>query len=134
MPWTDAPPHAGFSMAKPWLPVDPRHLALSVETQNGATASMLNFTRAAIAARRTLPALRTGDLQVLACDDAVLALLRTGRDQQVLGVFNVSTMTQPRRAGDDQSWRIAFATDASLIHGDALPDTLAPLSGFWATR
>ena len=62
MPWTSEPPHGGFSTEEPWLPVDPRHLALSVEAQEADDASTLAFTRRFLALRRRERALVSGEI------------------------------------------------------------------------
>ncbi|MGF1641565.1 MAG: alpha-amylase family glycosyl hydrolase, partial [Rhodospirillales bacterium] len=52
IPWASATPHAGFSVAEPWLPVDPAHRPLAVDVQEGDPASTLRFTRGFLAWRR----------------------------------------------------------------------------------
>lgn len=60
MQW-DASPHAGFSAAEPWLPVDEGYLRDNVERERADPGSMLNLYRRLIAVRRRFPALSIGD-------------------------------------------------------------------------
>ena len=64
MPWRgDANSHAGFSEARPWLPVQDFHAALSVSAQDGEPDSVLQFTRAALALRKGCRVLREGAIR-----------------------------------------------------------------------
>ena len=51
---------------------------------------MLNFTRDIIKERRNIPALVTGDIEILEASDQVLAFSRILPEQTVLCVFNLS--------------------------------------------
>ena len=45
-PWSAAAPHAGFTSSDdPWLPIDPRHAAMALDTQEGQPDSHLAVTR-----------------------------------------------------------------------------------------
>ncbi len=88
MPWSASAAHAGFSTVEPWLPVDPQHLALAVDTQAADSDSVLAWTRQVLALRRQHAALQFGDMSFLAAPESVLALLRTAADDTVLCLFN----------------------------------------------
>jgi alpha-glucosidase len=133
MPWRASAPHAGFSDHKPWLPVDPRHLPLSVDRQSVHEQSMLSFSRKAIAARRTFAALRTGAFQLLHADAAVLAFARTTPAESLVCIFNLSAEAAPFQPKSTHTLKIAFTTEANLQLGDPLPKVLPPLSAFWLT-
>lgn len=91
MPWQANAPMAGFTRAgDAWLPLDPRHAALAAEAQARDPASVLAFTREAIALRRASPALREGGLTMLDAPEGVLAFERTGEGQKILCLFNLS--------------------------------------------
>ncbi len=98
MPWTSEGAMCGFTSAEDaWLPLDPRHRALSVEAQAQDPDSVLAFTRAMIALRRAEPALRAGAHVPLPAPAEVLAFLR--RDAAggaLLCAFNLGA--HPRRA------------------------------------
>ena len=129
MPWTDGP-RAGFSSAEPWLPVDPRHLSLSVQAQEGDPASTLNFTRRLLALRRDLPALRSGDLHLLGDDPDLLAFERGAGGDRLLCVFNLGFEEAPTGV-ERGAWRTVFATPGLEI-GDQAPSGLPACGGFIA--
>ena len=62
MPWLNEP-SGGFTKGKPWLPLSPGNIARAVAVQEADPASQLHWTRAMIALRKSLPALRTGSLE-----------------------------------------------------------------------
>jgi len=88
MPWSRDANMAGFTnAADAWLPLDPRHRALAVDTQG--EGSMLAFTREMIALRRASPALREGAFIVLDAPEPVLAFERVQGSERVLCQFNL---------------------------------------------
>lgn len=91
MPWTAAAPNAGFSTAEPWLPVDPRHLPLSVDAQEADPTSVLHAARRIIALRHAHPALRTGGLEIESAGDLVVfrRFERAEGGERLLCVFNL---------------------------------------------
>lgn len=95
MPWEDKP-MGGFTQAgKSWLPLDPAHLLLSVESQEKDEDSVLHFTRAFLKWRRTKPALIAGDIEfVNTGSEAVLAFRRIAPEETVLCVFNLTDAPQ----------------------------------------
>lgn len=125
MPWEQASPHAGFSQAEPWLPVDPLHTALAVDRQEADPASMLNQTRALIRLRQQEPALRTGGCQVPWAEGGVLALRRGQGSQAVLALFNLGAepatvpVVLPPRALEPA--RCLWASHAGLAADRPLP-------------
>lgn len=97
MPWIAEEPHAGFTTGTPWLPVDAVHATQAANVQEGDPDSVLNFTRETIAARRELPALIEGDIDIIEANDQILAFRRFTNDQSLLCIFNLSreTVTYP---------------------------------------
>ncbi len=93
MPWRADAPHAGFSTAEPWLPVDPRHPPLAVDRQEQDDSSLLNLTRRLIALRRAEPALRLGTLRFLDAPTPLLAFERAHGDEVLTCVFNLGQET-----------------------------------------
>ena len=88
MPWEGAAPHAGFSGAEPWLPVDPEHIRLAVDQQQG-NDSMLRFTAQAVGTRKQIPALLFGKMRFESSgQDAVLSVRRQQGDENILAIFN----------------------------------------------
>jgi alpha-glucosidase len=88
MQWDDTP-YAGFSSAKPWLPVHPNYHQRNVAAQNEDPDSLLTFTRKLIALRKEVPALRRGEFVLLTTKprDALVYLRRTA-SQTVLVALN----------------------------------------------
>jgi len=92
MQWNDSP-WAGFSTAKPWLPVHPNFIRRNVAAQQGDPDSLFNFTRKLLALRKEIPALRGGDFLPLDTPRGVLAYLRHLDGQSVLVALNFSRRT-----------------------------------------
>jgi alpha-glucosidase len=122
LPWTAQAPHAGFSTAEPWLPVDPAHLPLAVDRQEADPHSTLNLTRRLIALRKTHAALRTGAIRPVDAPAPLLAFERGEGAERLLCVFNLGreTVEWPLPSG----WRII----------ERCGEPLAPLSGLIAER
>ncbi len=133
MPWCAEGPHAGFSVAEPWLPVDPRHPGLSVASQEDDPASTLNTTRRLIALRRRHPALRQGSFHRRQTQDSVVAFERSHADTRLLCVFNLSGETQPLALEDAGDWRVAYALGLPE-QPNRLPERLPPHSAAFAER
>jgi alpha-glucosidase len=97
MQW-DATDHAGFSRAKPWLPVPPSARTRNVAVESRDPGSILNLYRRLTALRRANPALREGEYVPLAeSDDKTLAYLRRTREAAVLVALNMSAAPQTLR-------------------------------------
>jgi len=60
MVWQASNSNAGFSDARPWLPVPQAHLARAVALQEADPTSLLSHYRAVLTLRRAHPALRSG--------------------------------------------------------------------------
>ncbi len=56
MQWDDSP-QAGFSTAKPWLPVHPDYLQRNVTAQQSRSDFSFNFTKKLLRLRKDIPAL-----------------------------------------------------------------------------
>ncbi|WP_235561696.1 MULTISPECIES: alpha-glucosidase family protein [unclassified Brevundimonas] len=89
IPWTADKPQAGFSTVEPWLPVDPRHVPLSVDRQERDPSSMLHATRRLVAFRKAHPALTLGEMTLLESGDDLLAFERVHGGERLVCVFNL---------------------------------------------
>lgn len=90
MPWTAETPNAGFTSGKPWLPVDPAHVAAAASVQDADPQSTLNAARRLIAWRRNLPQLTRGEIKFFDAPEPVLALRRDLAGLPgILAVFNL---------------------------------------------
>ncbi|SFJ04820.1 alpha-glucosidase [Sphingomonas sp. NFR04] len=90
MPWVADAPNAGFSIARPWLPLGPDHLGRAVDVQEADPASLLRLTRRLIDLRKQHAALVEGAMAVLHADDALLVFARTVGDARLVCAFNLS--------------------------------------------
>jgi alpha-glucosidase len=119
MQW-DGSPFAGFSKARPWLPVHPDHAARSVAAQEADPASMLHFTRRLITLRRQHAALRRGDYQLLPSPPGTLVYLRRAGNESLIVALNFSRRAA-RLAPPEGSWHTLLA-----YPGEAGPAELPP--------
>jgi glycosidase len=89
MQWNDST-FAGFSTAKPWLPVHPNYTRRNVTSQQIDLDSLFHLTKKLLALRKEFPALCRGDFIPLETPRGVLAYLRQTEEQSVLVVLNFS--------------------------------------------
>jgi alpha-glucosidase len=100
-PWVSDSPNAGFSKAKPWLPVSPAHKTLAVDAQEKDPNSVLNFARQFIGWRKQHPAIVRGALTLSpvrlsqdggggSSSEPVLSFERVCEEERILCIFNVS--------------------------------------------
>ncbi len=92
MVWVTDNANGGFSSAKPWLPVKPPHLPLSVATQDQDKTSIMAHYRRALAFRRAHPDLRTGSMDHIAAVGGVTSFQRRG-EETLLCAFNLGDST-----------------------------------------
>jgi alpha-glucosidase len=94
MQWTDGA-NAGFSEAKPWLPVPPSYKTHNVAAESKDGSSILALYRQLLSLRHKEPALVDGKYVALNEDDAnVLAYLRQDNDETILVALNLSGAPQ----------------------------------------
>ena len=89
MVWESEAQNAGFSTAKPWLPVSPEQKALAVDTQAGDEASLLEHYRRFLSFRRAHPALAKGDIAFLPSAGDTVAFTRREGNGEIVCVFNL---------------------------------------------
>jgi len=95
MPWTTGAPNLGFSTVEGWLPVGTTHAPLAVDLQQGNNDSVLQFTKACLALRRSRPALRQGSISIAEAGEALLAFDRTLDGEHLRCTFNLSDRAVP---------------------------------------
>jgi alpha-glucosidase len=94
MQW-NAAPNAGFSTAKPWLPVPPSYKTHNVETESKDPNSILNLYKKVLALRHTNEALLEGSYTALnEGDPNVMSYLRSYKGKAVLVALNMSGTAQ----------------------------------------
>jgi alpha-glucosidase len=91
MPWSESLPHAGFSTAKPWLPIPDAHLHRAVALQNGDAGSVLSVARELTELRRSNSALRLGTFRPLDLPAPLLGFERQDGQTGARCVFNLGT-------------------------------------------
>lgn len=94
MPWDEKAPHAGFSPAKPWLPIPDDHVRHAVSVQNGQADSVLMRARELIELRRSNRALRIGNFTPLSLTSPLLGFERQCGKIRMRCVFNLSGQAQ----------------------------------------
>jgi alpha-glucosidase len=99
MQWNDSA-NAGFSKAKPWLPVPSSYKTHNVAAEMKDENSVLGFYRQLLALRHKEPALLDGDYtSINESDPNILAYLRRYKDDAILVVLNMSASDQEVRPG-----------------------------------
>ena len=90
LPWSGIEAPFGFGPdGTPWLPQPAEWATATAEVQDGDPASTLNFYRAALALRRSDPALGDGTMNWLSSDAGLLAFSRGDRFACVVNVTDV---------------------------------------------
>lgn len=113
MQWNDSA-NAGFSTAKPWLPVPPTYTTHNVAAETKDPNSILNFYRQLLALRHKNRALLDGQYIPLNQDDPnVLSYLRKYKDEAVLVVLNMSA--NPQKASFDLAQQGFSAPKATML-------------------
>src|SRR5690606_39514618 len=91
MVWESGSPNAGFSDAKPWLPIPQEHIGRAVQIQESGEGSVLTRYRAMLALRKRHPTLSRGSIAFIdgidGMDD-VLAFFREESAEKLICVFN----------------------------------------------
>ncbi len=130
MVWDSEQAYAGFSKAKPWLPVPMEHLSLAVFEQEKDAESVLNFARRVMRWRKSIPQLLRGDIQFYDVPEPLLALSRQSDAAPALvAIFNLSP--------DPQSFEWPLVQDAIALSGHGLSGQkeearlLLPAFGAW---
>ncbi|MGO2370739.1 MAG: alpha-glucosidase family protein [Pseudoalteromonas prydzensis] len=91
MPWHNNDcEQAGFSTAKPWLPVDQNHKLQAVNVQDSDRDSILNAFRHFMAWRKEQAILLEGDIEFINTPEPLLAFYRHFAGQTMLCVFNLA--------------------------------------------
>ncbi len=93
MPWEQSA-YGGFSTSKPWLPVPPDHADAAVELQEGASGSVLEHYRAALAFRKTHSVLKDGSIRFVDGNSDLLVFTREAGDERLVFVFNLTDETR----------------------------------------
>ena len=82
--------NGGFSEARPWLPVAPEHLAMSVAEQEKDPGALIHHYRRATAFRRENPVLQKGTQTAMTVAGDVLSFVRENGSQRIFCALNMS--------------------------------------------
>jgi alpha-glucosidase len=93
MPW-DGSENAGFTTAKPWLPLNADWPARNVARMAPEPRSILALYRRLLAVRRAHPALAIGDFALLDSEGDVLAYERRHGAERLIVALNLGTHSQ----------------------------------------
>jgi len=108
LPWDPSPGH-GWATDDPWLPWPPEPETRNVATLVADPGSILHLYRRLLAARRATPALQTGELELLAGPEGVLAYARRAATEHRAVLVNFTTADA---AVDlDGDWDVEVASD-----------------------
>jgi alpha-glucosidase len=125
MVWEPSNQNGGFSEAKPWLPVEAGHLALSAQSQEDDPSALIHHYRRAIALRAAHPALAPGAHDAVQKAGDVIYFTRSTADETLFCAFNLSNAPSELSLPTGQ-WR-SVATDlGGADPGLARQVTLAP--------
>ncbi len=106
MQW-NAEQYAGFSKAKPWLPVHPDYPRINVKKQKDDPTSLFNWYRKLIRVRRQSEALSCGDYQpILTVPRGVFAYKRSSPEEHVLVALNFTPHRKTFAMGDGTARRL----------------------------
>lgn len=105
MPWLANSKGAGFTTAKPWLPIPPEHQQKAVASQASSATSILTAYRQFTAWRKQQQALLVGEIEFIASADEYLVFIRRSEEQSLLCAFNLSPHAQVIKL--DKSYKTA---------------------------
>jgi len=125
MPW-DSSANAGFSPAKPWLPLDDDYRERNVEAQRSDPASLFNIYARLIRLRRSEKALEEGDIRFLETPRRVLAYQRSAGTDRISVYLNFSRLR--KRVRLDQASEVLFGSHRKA--GEAIASGIVILSGY----
>jgi alpha-glucosidase len=110
MQWDDGP-QAGFSAARPWLPLATEDPSVTVAGEADDPASMLSLHRRLIAHRRGHPALSVGRYRPLAADGDVLLYNREHAGERFLIALNLGAAPATITIDPPPSGSVVVASD-----------------------
>jgi alpha-glucosidase len=128
MPWQAKAKHAGFSTAKPWLPVPREHAARAVDVQDEAKDSVLNFYRHFLGWRKTQAWVRHGDIRFVDAAEPLLVFVREHRGERWLCAFNLGGEPMAYKLG--KPLRPAVVVQGTGLTGGRIVEGELQLSAF----
>jgi len=125
MQW-DASPNAGFSPARPWLPVSPDYTEVNVAVQSCSSRSMLSLYRVLLELRRSTPALNIGAYRQVHLTQSLLVFDRL-HDRTCLRIaLNFSGQPQSLELPPGE---VLLSSHLDVAGGSPIPTILRPHEG-----
>ncbi len=90
MPWDADAPQLGFTNGEPWLPLSPTHRTLVVSEQKKDADSTLSFGREFLQFRKSIPAMRYGEIEFIDTPAPSLVFARVHENERIHCLFNMS--------------------------------------------
>jgi alpha-glucosidase len=118
MVWQASNQQAGFSEAKPWLPVSPTHLPLNAQAQVADPDSLFSHYKAVLAFRADHAALKRGDIGDIRATGDLLSFTRMEDGATLRCIFNLGDQVQTFEY-DAAEWRF-IGTEIGLAQGAEL--------------
>lgn len=121
MQWTDGE-NAGFSQARPWLPVNPNHADINAQAALDDPDSVFYFYQRLIALRKQYPVFQDGGFTLLDPEDeAVFAYTRDTKEEHLLVVCNFTAEEQPEVCPEEFRGAQALAANYAGPSGPLRP-------------
>ncbi|MGV6800906.1 MAG: alpha-amylase family glycosyl hydrolase [bacterium] len=137
MPWDATEDHAGFSKARPWLPIDRNHFGKAIKQQEEQEDSLLHYMRHLIALRKSSKALTIGDILFLDASQNKLIFTRCHTKEELFCAFNLGKTEIEWQPHYPDQWELVCTTQDTSQHstmGNNLPKGLGPYVGYIAKR
>lgn len=128
MVWESEKNHAGFTSAKPWLPISTTHSQIAVSEQEKDVASLLVHYKEVLRFRSKHPALSKGSIRFLDNVEGALIFERTLGDTTILVAINMSDREIVVGVGGDSFETLAGERFGGVMLGDSL---LLPAFSSW---
>ncbi len=110
MQWSDHL-NAGFTLGKPWLPVNDDYLQVNVSRQLRDSDSLLNFYRKLISLRKKKRSLQMGEwIPVMRGERDILAYYRIVSGEKTLIFLNFNGKTRKIQFDGSESWKVIFSS------------------------
>ena len=124
MPWHSTEENAGFSSARPWLPISDDHLSHASDSPLGG--EIRDVVTQLLSLRRESPCLKWGDLVDIKSDGDTVSYARTTGEQRLNVFFNFSG--DPVRLGLINTSSVLAMVSADGFSAE-FPEELPPWSG-----
>jgi alpha-glucosidase len=120
--------NAGFSSARPWLPLAEDYARVNVELQQSDPSSMLSLYRALLSLRRSRATLAVGAYQSLETGPRVLGYVRSSGGERDAVLLNLGASSERVAASELERARVLLSTHTPAA-GDVFNGVLQPNEG-----